>query len=125
MNPLNSSPAFVRLTATNECGPYRFFMYLYPQKQDCQHQYSFNVYPNPASDVLNLEVFFDDGDNDQLALAISHAQLINMMGTVAKDFPNIVTEHLVMDLSNVPNGLYVVRAKVGDEWLTRTVQVSK
>jgi hypothetical protein len=85
----------------------------------------FFIYPNPASNVLNLEVFFDDGVNEQVALAISHAQLVNTMGVVAKDFPNIISEHLVMDLADVSGGLYVARAKVGDEWHTKTVQVSK
>lgn len=125
LNPLNSAPAFVKVTADNECGATSSYFYLYPHLQDCKHQYYFSVYPNPASDVLNLEVFFDDGDNDQVALAISHAQLINTVGVVAKDLPNIITEHLTMDLADVPGGLYVVRAKVGDEWHTKTVQVSK
>ncbi len=125
MNPLNSAPAFVRVTADNECGSTVSYFYLYPILTNCKENYNFLIYPNPASSVLNLEVLFDDGQNEAIALTISHAQLVNSMGVTVLDLPNIDSDAVEMDLSSVPNGLYVVRAQVGEEWLTETVQVSK
>ena len=122
---MNSAPAFVRVTADNECGAYSSYFYLNPNKPNCKENYNFIIYPNPASSVLNLEVQFDDGQNEAISLAISHVQLVNMQGTVALDLPNISSDAVVRDLSSVPNGLYAVRAQVGSQWLTENVQVSK
>ncbi|MEK7256245.1 MAG: T9SS type A sorting domain-containing protein, partial [Bacteroidota bacterium] len=125
MNPQNTAPAQVKVTADNECGTFQQFFWLYPYASGCDGEYEFQAYPNPASSVLNLEVIHDNGMDEPAPATIHHAQLINMMGTTALDLPNLETTMVEMDLSTVPNGLYVVRAQVGNEWLTETVQVSK
>jgi hypothetical protein len=125
VNPQNTAPAFVKVTAENECGATVSYFYLYRTWAGCKEQYSFTVYPNPASSVLNLEVQFDDGQDGLVPVPIKHAQLVNMHGVTALDMPNLDNQEVQMGLASVPNGLYVVRAKVGDEWFTETVQVSK
>lgn len=124
MNPLNTAPAFVKVTATNECGPTVSYFYLYPILQNCNENYQFKIYPNPASNVLNLEVMFDDGQSEAVPLYIGQVQLVSMSGVVAIDLPNLESQAVAVDLSSVPNGLYAVRARVGNQWLTESVQVS-
>lgn len=125
LNPMNSAPAFVKVTADNECGPTSSYFYLYPILPDCKENYYFSIYPNPAGSILNLEVLFDDGKNEAIPLSIGHVQLINLMGVTILDLPGTDSQAVAVDLSSVPNGLYVVRAQVGNQWLTETVQISK
>jgi hypothetical protein len=59
------------------------------------------VYPNPADDVLNIELVSKAN--------ISRIEIINMQGTIVKQKQVDTNQRTLLDVSDLTNGLYIVR----------------
>jgi hypothetical protein len=73
---------------------------------------SINVYPNPASEVLNI-----DATND-----VQHLTLINPVGQVVYDAA-MEANKTSIDLSEFPGGVYMVQLKKADGTVLSTKKV--
>lgn len=67
-----------------------------------ENNLEFNVYPNPVEDIINIKV----EENTSVSL-------FNILGEEVKTF-DIVTGDNQFDISNLPNGVYIVKDKSGN-----------
>jgi hypothetical protein len=64
-----------------------------------------SVYPNPASDILNVDISSDKAASARISLINTSGQII-----MAKEFKAVEgLNHYAIDVSAIPNGLYMVR----------------
>jgi len=78
----------------------------------------FYIYPNPAKDILYLDL--TERHNETV-----HVVLINSLGKVALDriFPNGSSGKLSLDISTFTKGLYILRCKSGNETFMKKVMI--
>ena len=76
---------------------------------------TFNVYPNPASDVLILEC--TTGEPVQV-------QIFSSMGEMVYEKQNTSVNTLSADISNLSSGLYMVNITGAQETATKTIIVN-
>ena len=65
---------------------------------DWNNTIGLNVYPNPASDYLNIE----------LAQAIEQAQILDLQGKVVQDLGQLDMGNHQFDVSGLKSGIYFV-----------------
>jgi len=68
-------------------------------KENILSNYNVSVFPNPASDYLQIE---------QSEANISHIEIINLQGQVIKS-QRILGNQSTLDLSNVSAGVYILK----------------
>lgn len=73
------------------------------------------VYPNPAVDVLNIHL---NGQNELLSL-----DLYNLDGTLIKEIKNSDKKHQLLNIQNLPNGLYLLKAETKLGPISKKVEV--
>jgi hypothetical protein len=78
---------------------------LYPQF--LRHYPFLKVYPNPATSQLIIEIKMPP-----LSIEGINIQLFNSFGQTVQSLQNIKNQELVMDLGDLPTGVYFL--KVGD-----------
>jgi len=76
-----------------------------------------NVYPNPATDFITIELENENRHMIKAALVSSTGQTINKYSTRGSQ--------LTANLSNVPAGLYFVKVNIGDQYKTKELLVRK
>ncbi len=81
-------------------------------------QASFEVYPNPAADLLNIRLESPETGDVQL-------ELINTFGQTVKverlqSFAG--TQNWIINISDLPNGHYMTRVKIGNKTAVKTMQ---
>jgi len=78
------------------------------------------IYPNPANDVLFAEVNF--GYDDKL-----NVRLMNLLGETLLEQHNFNTRanKVMLDVSSLSNGLYLIEFSTGREKIMKKVQVSR
>lgn len=82
---------------------------------------AFNIYPNPASDIINTE--FSMPLNSQVKI-----QLVNMLGEIVLSREVMVTQSLEkysLDVTTVENGIYYVLAESRSFKETRKVVIAR
>lgn len=81
---------------------------------------SFLLFPNPASDAVHLKLELNDSRDVAVAW-------YNMLGETVMTRKDIKTQSLQarFDFSALPQGIYMVRIKVGDEVMTARVTLVK
>jgi hypothetical protein len=82
-------------------------------------QSSVNLYPNPSAGQVTLEV---RGANAQQGLRVEVSNLLGQRvyaGALRDNFTN------QLDLSRLTNGLYTVKVSDGDQYMMRTITISK
>ena len=77
---------------------------------------NFGFYPNPASDVLNID--FNETKVNEITLTSVQGQLINK-------FSNIQGDSYQLDLSNIAEGVYYVNLFNGERIVTERINVVK
>ncbi len=75
-----------------------------------------NVYPNPASDILNIET-----SND----GITQVTITDMEGRTVQSTTLLAARRTQLDVSALPAGIYVVTIENNTELLRRAVQLVK
>lgn len=78
-----------------------------------------NVYPNPMSDVANIEVKAENNENVSLTV-------INMMGqqVASRDYGKLNGEFVLPFVSsNFPNGIYTIHLKIGNKFASKQIVV--
>ena len=82
----------------------------------------FQVYPNPTADVLSIEI------RNESATPV-FVELFNVVGqklpTAFDQLPITGQRTLRYDVSNLPNGLYFVVLRNGDQRVTRKIKVTR
>lgn len=78
-------------------------------------QYLFNVYPNPANTIINIDFERVIGANHTLIIRNIHGQQV-----LRKD---IIIEHINLDISHFQKGLYIVHVSNGEKTQSRRVVV--
>lgn len=73
-----------------------------------------NIYPNPASDVLNIS-YASSGPVD--------IQLYNALGELVYDKKNTSSNRSTIDVSNWAKGLYTLRVQYADQMVVKSVVV--
>ncbi len=63
---------------------------------------SFNIYPNPASETLNISISSEQGQQQQI-------QIFNSMGVLMKELEITTSEKI--NIANLPSGLYLIHLK--------------
>jgi hypothetical protein len=76
---------------------------------------SFKVYPNPASEMINLEVNLERSSNATITIANINGQVITF-----QDHPNIRNERISINVSEYPAGSYL--ARIATEEGTKTLK---
>ncbi len=81
----------------------------------------FNVYPNPATEVLNLAI-----DSDKM-ISDAQVKIIDMTGRtmLERSFTNLQSDELTFDISNYANGVYLVNLIADGELTTKKVVIAK
>ena len=77
---------------------------------------NFDVFPNPTDGQLNLD--FAD-------LHVTHLQVVDAAGRLVFDNPNVCSVRETLNLQDLPDGVYFVRAKNARGWLTERVVRSR
>ena len=80
----------------------------------------YNVYPNPASNFVNLE--FKNNSSESTV----KVQIINVLGEIVLDTPlniNSNSNIIRLPLLNLNNGTYQINLTVGSNLLTKTINV--
>ena len=75
-----------------------------------------NVYPNPASDILNIET-----SND----GTTQVTITDMAGRTVQSTTLLAARRAQLDVSALPAGIYVVTIENNTELLRRAVQLVK
>lgn len=78
---------------------------------------SFKVFPDPASTILNISM--NSGINK------TEIEIYNLMGILLKRNFIIKDQNASIDISNLPCGTYIIKAKINDSNLVRTFRVLK
>lgn len=73
------------------------------------------VYPNPAVDVLNVHL---NGQNQLLSMS-----LFNLDGSLIKEIKNSDKKHQLLNIQNLPNGLYLLKAETTLGPISKKVEV--
>ena len=87
--------------------------------QDGPENFSFSVYPNPTNGVINLDMFLTRPIGDQAVVRVVDA-LGKIVYTQVLNQPSGQVHSL--DLSSLPNGIYLMN--VGNAEFSKTVRVS-
>jgi hypothetical protein len=86
---------------------------------DVEKDALFAVYPNPASDHINIDL---KGNSNR----IREISLVSLLGQKLLSIPVATTDHqLSMPLFDVPGGLYFVELRTEKEKFTRKIAVTK
>ena len=65
----------------------------------------FRIYPNPANSVINVEL--------GVMNETTEVQVLNTLGEVVIHNSSLKTHNLVLDLGNLPNGVYFIKSTQG------------
>jgi hypothetical protein len=75
--------------------------------EDVVNQHEIKIYPNPTKGILNVKIPLDDEN-------VMTIQVLSLNGSLLQE--NIVTNEMtIIDLSNRPSGLYILRIRGGDD----------
>jgi hypothetical protein len=67
--------------------------------------YKFNVFPNPASDILNVSFLENDNINDKIV----NIYMFNTLGkTVSVNYKLSAEGVFIVPVSNIPTGIYLI-----------------
>jgi len=77
------------------------------------------MYPNPSTGVINMDVNLFNRDNLTINVTNSIGQRVSQVSD-----ENTFGGHYVIDLSNEPNGVYFIEVQTGTEVKTRRVVIS-
>ena len=77
----------------------------------------FLIFPNPAGDVLNIQL----NNNKQVA----EIQLFNISGKKLKLYSQVAIQHRQIDISNLPAGIYLLQIRFSDHTFSRMERVVK
>ncbi len=81
-----------------------------------------DVYPNPATDYINVKLFGDVARDFRI-------ELINITGTVIKSIEiNFVTDYYYIEhipVSDIKIGMYFIRVSSNDKLILRTFKIEK
>ena len=72
------------------------------------------IYPNPASDILNIAIKTDEKSETMI-------QILNSLGQVVYNKPvslNIGENSIKLDVDDLKNGIYFVRTDINDKIIT-------
>jgi hypothetical protein len=122
--PEVSGPVVAKITATNECGSTEAFFYLWPgQKCKGLPAYALTISPNPATNMISIQVL-----NEETMVVgtepIKDLCIINQFGGIVLSNNSPQTLHQ-FQIGQIPEGLYSVQAKVGDEIITAPLLIKR
>lgn len=112
---------------SNECPPdvSRTFI-LCPSEQACDpwsSHFDVELNPNPALDYVNIKVVSLHPDVN-FPSELSRVQLLDFNGDILKDIDTGGIEFL-METSTLLNGLYFIKAFIGEEIIIKQVSIEK
>jgi hypothetical protein len=73
----------------------------------------FIIYPNPATETLNISFMNNAADKQQI-------EIYNSMGSLIKEM--IISEPTQLNIANLPNGLYFVRLKNNSQLIQKFIK---
>lgn len=114
-----SEPKNVTLIAYNQCGTDTSFLTVPLDVNNVQGEgAALNIYPNPASNSLTISVT----GGEQL----SDVMIVNTLGAVVyRNTATANSDKLVVDVSNLAAGNYIVRVSNGDAILSKPLIISR
>jgi len=83
------------------------------------HETFFNVYPNPASDIVNI-VINENNNSKDINLII-----VNMEGRMVKEVSFNTTTEMSVNINDLADGLYIFQLQVGNSFSMNKVKVSR
>lgn len=92
-----------------------------PPTAQADEKFNFNIYPNPAMNVLNIN-FTSVSDEEQVIIEVYNVTGQKVMQTQVISAPG---QQEMMDVSVLGNGLYLINARQGNQTLTRQFVVQK
>ena len=102
-------------------GPFKFRTLLATNTDDLKENVQFSVFPNPASDVLNIQII------SQLNLTNANISLINPMGQVVYVRGGIngnVLAHSI-DVSSIVSGIYYMKLVAENQSIAKAISIQK
>lgn len=91
---------------------------VHPVKENANGEY-FNVYPNPAKNVINIEL-----DRRNEFHIIESLQLVDAQGKLMQEWKNVPTRFWI-DVSKYANGMYYLRVKSNFKSKTFPISIQK
>jgi hypothetical protein len=124
MPEASGPPVIAKVTATNECGPTVAYFYLWPgPKCNGLPGFGLAISPNPASDMVSIQVL----NKETLAVgleAMTELYILNQNGSIVFSNNTSQTIHQVQ-IGQITEGFYTVRAKVGGEIITEPLLIKR
>lgn len=77
-----------------------------------------NIYPNPSSDILNIAFSFDESKDLTIELLDINSKIINN-----KIYKDIQSDQYLIDLSNLSEGVYLIRINDGTTVYTSKISI--
>ncbi|MCX6352792.1 MAG: T9SS type A sorting domain-containing protein [Bacteroidetes bacterium] len=129
-HPTQNGKYRVRVTDSFGCSSIcNLYSYAYTGIGNSPNEFALNIYPNPAKDVLNIEVAnanvagFENLRGLQITLFNTLGQKVYeaKLSKSSKTFGKLTT----IDLKNIPAGVYMVQVIAGEKIARRTVVVKQ
>ncbi len=83
-------------------------------------QMYFYIYPNPSSGKLKIEIIGTISDKIDIDI-----EILNLFGRSIYKIDNIKSNFVNVDLSGVPNGIYILRGRINKKIVNETFKIHK
>lgn len=83
---------------------------------------SFKIFPNPASKTINLELFQTDSEDVQMSIYNMNGQVLKKLSINHRTRSSLIKE---IDVSDLPDGLYIVKLSSSNFHKSQTLSISR
>lgn len=109
----------IEFTATNNCGSTTVVYDCFLNKQITNNNY-YNIYPNPSSDIVNIEIRDENNIPEKEATILG--ELFDMMGlSIAK--VEIINNKATFSVSTLNKGIYILKIHVNEQVESHQISV--
>jgi len=79
-----------------------------------------NIYPNPATDNVNIELNNQTNENVEISIMNNLGQVLS-----SNNYGSLIgTQKVTMDVSNLVKGIYFVKVQIGEKYYVKPIQVN-
>ncbi len=84
--------------------------------------FKLNIYPNPATERINIEMNLSQRSNTEIRLFNGSGQLVKI---IDKGFLTEGNHNIEVDIKELNTGLYFAKVSIGNESVTKKIQINK
>jgi hypothetical protein len=122
MSGINGTTS-LQASAKNDCGANDTWFFLIPKPWGCKkEEWRYTIYPNPAYDVLNMEVKLNEGSTLQEVPKIKWLQILDSVGSICYKTEE-ENEIQFVNTANFKPGTYTLLAEIDGITVSEVVQI--